>query len=156
MDLRPTTSNEEGETRTISEGDGLPPPISEYGNGNAGLDMAEGAHGSRRQRSGLSLYLQHTLNIRRMRDATPEERIAALRRLRTVNRASHHGGSSTEDPNGEAARGNRLSMRVRDALRVRRRSEIGTPIDAPTAPAMVEVESGQGPSTEHEHDRGRV
>lgn len=137
----------------------MQPPIADYGNGDDGLATAEAAHGSRRQRSGLSLYLQHTLNIRRMRDATPEERIAALRRLRTVNRASHHGGSSAEDPNGEAARGNRLSMRVRDALRVRRRSEIGSPIAAPTAPTatgMVEDESGQVPSAEHEPDRGRV
>lgn len=153
MDLRPTTSNDEGE---ISGVDGLPSPIADHDTGSVSLDTAEGAHASRRQRSGLSLYLQHTLNIRRMRDATPEERIAALRRLRTVNRASHHGGSSTEDSSGEAARGNRLSMRVRDALRVRRRSEIGSHIDAPTAPATVEVESGQAASAELEHDRGRV
>lgn len=83
-----------------------------------------------------------------MRDATPEERIAALRRLRTVNRASHPGSSTNEDPDSEASRANRLSMRVRDALRVRRRSEIGSHVDAPTTPATAEDELRQGASTE--------
>ncbi|MCJ1386151.1 hypothetical protein MMC17_009277 [Xylographa soralifera] len=41
-----------------------------------------------RRSNGLSLYINHTLNLRRMRNATPEERLDALRRIRTVNRAN--------------------------------------------------------------------
>ena len=41
-----------------------------------------------RRSNGLSLYVNHTLNLRRMRNATPEERLDALRRIRTVNRAN--------------------------------------------------------------------
>ncbi|SLM38144.1 Zinc finger, RING/FYVE/PHD-type [Lasallia pustulata] len=69
----------------------------------------------RRPRNGLSSYLHHSLNIRRMRDATPEERIAALMRLRTANRASAR-LSAGEGSENEPAR-NRLSARFRDALR---------------------------------------
>lgn len=76
----------------------------------------------RRHRNGLSSYLHHTLNIRRMRDATPEERIAALRRLRTANRANNR-QSVGEGGENETAR-NRLSTRFRDALR--RDSSLGT------------------------------
>ena len=50
-----------------------------------------------------------------MRDATPEERIAALMRLRTANRASAR-LSAGEGSENEPAR-NRLSARFRDALR---------------------------------------
>lgn len=76
----------------------------------------------RRHRSGLSSYLHHTLSVRRMRDATPEERIAALRRLRTANRANNR-QSVGEGSENETAR-NRLSTRFRDALR--RDSSLGT------------------------------
>ena len=60
-----------------------------------------------RRSNGLSLYVNHTLNLRRMRNATPEERLDALRRIRTVNRAND---AITEG--GERARtrvGSRLS-----------------------------------------------
>jgi len=66
----------------------------------------------RRSRTGLSLYIQHTLNRGRMRDATPEERLAALRRLRTVNRAS-------EAESGSAR--NRISARLSRAFDSERR-----------------------------------
>ena len=48
----------------------------------------EGGTANRRRSNGLSLYIHHTLNFRRMRDATPEERLDALRRVRGVNRAT--------------------------------------------------------------------
>ncbi|MCJ1396560.1 hypothetical protein MMC18_009451 [Xylographa bjoerkii] len=60
-----------------------------------------------RRSNGLSLHVNHTLNLRRMRNATPEERLDALRRIRTVNRASE-----TNAEGGDRARtrvGSRLS-----------------------------------------------
>ena len=58
----------------------------------------------RRRTNGLALYLQHTLNVRRMRDATPEERIAALRRFRTARRASNGDNMPMPMPVGTRAR----------------------------------------------------
>lgn len=66
----------------------------------------------RRSRTGLSLYIQHTLNRGRMRDATPEERLAALRRIRTANRSADGEGGSTR---------NRLSARISRAFDPERR-----------------------------------
>ena len=61
-------------------------------------DESMTAQERRRSRTGISLYIRNTLNRRRMRDATPEERIAALRRLRTNNgtdeSAPHNTGNS--------------------------------------------------------------
>ncbi|KAI9878222.1 MAG: hypothetical protein M1830_001525 [Pleopsidium flavum] len=147
IDLRPTTSHENGEGETTPDGEGLPPPLTDFNNDNAGFGTPEGGPTSRRQRNGLSLYLQHTLNIRRMHDATPEERLAALRRLRTVNRASHPTGSSTEDGSGESSRGNRLSMRLRDAFRIRTRPEGGSHVDDSATPAPVAAGSQNPAST---------
>ena len=61
---------------------------------------AEGSTANRRRSNGLSLYIHHTLNFRRMRDATPEERLDALRRVRGVNRANRgdaDGGDRTRN-----------------------------------------------------------
>ena len=72
-----------------------------------------GTHSERRRsRTGLSAYLQHTLNRGRMLDATPEERVAALRRLRTVDRANESESSGAI---------NRLSARLSRALDGERR-----------------------------------
>ncbi|MCJ1438848.1 hypothetical protein MMC27_008238 [Xylographa pallens] len=49
-----------------------------------------------RRSNGLSLYVNHTLNLRRMRNATPEERLDALRRIRTVNRANNANAEGSE------------------------------------------------------------
>ena len=67
---------------------------------------------SRRRTHALSTYIHHTLNPRRMRDATPEERLAALRQFRTTNRAS--GGDSNAGMGlavGERTR-NRVTARL--------------------------------------------
>lgn len=69
-------------------------------------------HPNRRSRNGLSVYLQNTLNRRRMRDATPEERIQALRTLRTANRSRE---SEPAAPTEQRAR-NRLSLRLSRAF----------------------------------------
>ena len=103
MDLRPTTSHTHDSDTTIA-------PDDSASNVGANESAAENGDSStaqerRRSRTGLSLYLQHTLNRRRMRDATPEERVAALRRLRTVESAHEH----------DRAR-NRLSARISRAF----------------------------------------
>ena len=68
------------------------------------MPPAESARHNRRSR------ILHTLNIGRMRHATPEERIAALRRLRNENEAS--------DPAAEQSsrRGSRFSRRFSRAF----------------------------------------
>ncbi|KAI9820226.1 MAG: hypothetical protein M1827_005848 [Pycnora praestabilis] len=120
VDLRPTVSNTADATATTEDGitaangtsNALPPPLTEAENGNVAMN---------RPRNGLSSYLQHTLNTRRMHDATPEERVAALRRLRTVARANQAESST----NNDARRSNRLSGVFRDAFRIKtRRSDI--------------------------------
>lgn len=61
---------------------------------------------NRRSRTGLSLYIQNTLNRRRMRDATPEERIAALRDLRSAR----HADSTAAEPRSRHRLSSRLSL----------------------------------------------
>ncbi|MCJ1398887.1 hypothetical protein MMC11_002088, partial [Xylographa trunciseda] len=68
-----------------------------------------------RRSNGLSLYVNHTLNLRRMRNATPEERLDALRRIRTVNRANN-----TNIEGGDRARTRALRVRVMPAAISRR------------------------------------
>ncbi|MCJ1466663.1 hypothetical protein MMC07_005283 [Pseudocyphellaria aurata] len=67
---------------------------------------------NRRSRTGLSLYLQSTLNRRHMRDATPEERIQALRTLRTANRARESESGGSTEPRSR----NRMSARLSRAF----------------------------------------
>ena len=99
VDLRPTNSNDnEMSDPSTNPADDLTdfPPTPTTTN--------------RRSRTGLSTYLQHTLNIHRMRDATPQERIAALRRLRTQQQEVQSAEAS-----GERAR-NRMSARLSRAF----------------------------------------
>lgn len=57
----------------------------------------------------LTMYLHQTLNARRMRDATPEERLAALRNVRRARRNAE--ADSQGLPVGERAR-NRMTLRL--------------------------------------------
>ena len=103
----------------------------------------------RGHRNGLSLYLHHTLNTRRMRDATPEERIAALRRLRTANRASAR--QSVGEANGDETARNRLSLRFRDAFRIGARPVQG--VDATNErPMPTPVDAGPAEREEEEEE----
>ncbi|CAG8890990.1 unnamed protein product [Penicillium egyptiacum] len=83
----------------------------------------------------LTNYLHGPLNARRMRDATVEERLAALRRVREANQ----GDSAPEGSH----RG--LTTRLRDRFRIRTRAhgEAETPDDdaapSPAAPAPVHL-----------------
>lgn len=81
----------------------------------------------RRERGGISIYLEHHLGINLQ--SQPEERIAALRRLRNENRGDESGGEEShrrrnrlsgvfrdrgEESGGEDRRRNRLSGVLRD------------------------------------------
>lgn len=75
-----------------------------------------------RQPRRLTGYLQSTLNARRMRDATVEERLAALRSVREeAHRESVEGNEEAEE-----RRRTRLSTRLRDRFRIRTRPHDGT------------------------------
>ena len=114
VDLRPTTSH-------TSNSDNATLPDAPPGNANE-THNTEGttAQDRRRSRTGLSLYIRNTLNRRRMRDATPEERIAALRRLRTTN------GTDELEPSERTrnSRSARLSARFSGAFDSRRASTV--------------------------------
>lgn len=73
-----------------------------------------------RQHRRITSYLQDTLNARRMRDASVEERLAALRRVREANR----GEPQTDGVDG-ARRSRRLTARFRERFRVRTRAHGG-------------------------------
>ncbi|KAL4927694.1 RING-H2 finger protein [Aspergillus undulatus] len=81
------------------------------------------AHRHRR----ISNYLSSTLNARRMRDASVEERLAALRSVREEARAENEGDSD------DRRRRNRLTARFREKFRIRTRAHGGA--EDTTAPA---------------------
>ncbi|MCJ1269593.1 hypothetical protein MMC22_009485 [Lobaria immixta] len=130
VDLRPTTSHptvpdfpESSHNPTTHSHTNLdpldpsstaPPASSTNGAGSSTPPATTDStpHTNRRSRTGLSLYLQNTLNRRRMRDATPEERIEALRTLRTAHRAheSESAGLTEQRPR------NRMSARLSRAF----------------------------------------
>ena len=70
-----------------------------------------------RQPRRLTGYLPSTLNARRMRDATVEERLAALRSVR--EEANREGAQANEE--ADESRRSRLSTRLRDRFRIRTR-----------------------------------
>lgn len=83
---------------------------------------AEPEAAQHRQPRRLTGYLQSTLNARRMRDATVEERLEALRNVREeAHRESVEGNEEAEE-----RRRTRLSTRLRDRFRIRTRPHEGT------------------------------
>ncbi|KKK15184.1 hypothetical protein ARAM_007612 [Aspergillus rambellii] len=68
----------------------------------------------------ISSYLHSTLNARRMRDASVEERLAALRSVREESSRGQPG--SGEETAAEQRRRSRLSARLRDRFRIRTRA----------------------------------
>lgn len=137
VDLRPTTNSpmdpDFSESHTHTDFDSLEPSLTALPasstNNAAGTSTTPNPTPTpnRRSRTGLSLYLQSTLNRRRMRDATPEERIQALRTLRTANRAreSESAGSTEQRPR------NRMSARLSRAFTSASRPTSGVPTTAP-------------------------
>ncbi|KAL5051745.1 hypothetical protein BDW71DRAFT_171742 [Aspergillus fruticulosus] len=78
----------------------------------------------------LSSYLTSTLNARRMRDASVEERLAALRSVREeANR-----DAANSDENEQQRRRNRLTSRFRERFRIRTRAHGEETISTRAAP----------------------
>ncbi|KAF7586877.1 hypothetical protein BBP40_008206 [Aspergillus hancockii] len=108
IDLNPTQAEGENENQ---EGEGHAETHQEATNEPA----AEEPH--HRQHRRLTSYLHGTLNARRMRDATVEERLAALRTVREENRNS----AENEDAEERQRLRSRVATRLRDRFRIRTR-----------------------------------
>ncbi|KAL8852953.1 MAG: hypothetical protein Q9221_002203 [Calogaya cf. arnoldii] len=122
IDLRPTRSNENPEpdhTVTVS-----PPQSRRNSEALTSFNPSTQQNQSRRNSRARPLhYLHHYLNRGRMEEATPQERLEALRRLRLVNRsdidyaASHQDAQNANgDATGAGGGRNRLSTRLSRAF----------------------------------------
>jgi hypothetical protein len=98
-----------GSAPSATSGD-LPPPLDE-------ITGAANPATAARQRGSLAVYFH---NLRHMRDATAEERLAELRRLHSANQEAGATGRATD-----VDRERRLSTRLRDAFRIRTRRQEG-------------------------------
>ncbi|KAF1983736.1 hypothetical protein K402DRAFT_414334 [Aulographum hederae CBS 113979] len=107
IDLRPVTSHSTSDTLD-------PAAASRRGSFAPPLDANEDGHGSSSNRASrrLSAFLD-VLNPRRMQDAPPEERIAALRRVRERER------ERGEENEAETRRRRRISARLGSVFNVR-------------------------------------
>jgi len=99
VDLRPQASRSEPAENGISGAEDLPPPLSESTDPSA-------RRGSRRQSLIMSI-----LNPRAMRDATPQQRLAALRQVRQERQ-------STPAEDAEARSRRRLTLRLQDVFSI--------------------------------------
>ncbi|KAL8684334.1 MAG: hypothetical protein Q9224_006427 [Gallowayella concinna] len=141
VDLRPTASNEEHNPDTTNTA----APQSRR-NSEALTSFSPSTNQSRRNsRAPRPLhYLHHYLNRRRMEEATPQERLEALRRLRLVNRSDVDHAVTQQDGNatGEGSR-NRLSARFSRAFGGdRSRPVSGVPSIPAVTPAVPEEREG--------------
>lgn len=69
-----------------------------------------------RPRRGIATYMHDRLNAHRMREATVEERLAALRSVRAANRGDVQAGEEGQ------GRRSRLTTRFRERFRIRTRA----------------------------------
>ena len=120
-DLRPVTSATDPASPTAegAEGSELPPPLaanegSEHGADN-GAEAESYNASSNHQRRRVSRFL----DLNRLRHAPPDERIAALRRLREQSQRDGEGVEDVEEPSRRA----RLTGRLRDTFRIRTRAQ---------------------------------
>lgn len=117
IDLNPPQAEGEQEN---AEGDGEADAAHEGpqdGQAEQGRSSNQAAtHTSRHRR--LSNYLHGPLNARRMRDASVEERIAALRSVREETNTTETVPEADEQQHG---RSRRLPQRLRDRFRIRTR-----------------------------------
>ncbi|KAL8977814.1 MAG: hypothetical protein Q9205_006463 [Flavoplaca limonia] len=122
-DLRPTGSDD----NSNQDHNSLFPPSQSRRNSEALTSFNNPStqqNQSRRNSRARPLhYLHHYLNRGRMEEATPQERLEALRRLRLINRSDVDHAANREDghnPNGEASAAgggrNRLSARLSRAF----------------------------------------
>ncbi|RJE21490.1 RING finger domain protein [Aspergillus sclerotialis] len=109
IDLNPPQADEDEEGE--AENDAETPQ-----DGHAEQSTGDGQQNRQHRRFGD--YLHGTLNARRMRDASVEERLAALRGMREVNR------ENAEEESAEEAQGRRrrLTSRLRERFRIRTRA----------------------------------
>ncbi|KAL8791096.1 MAG: hypothetical protein Q9213_000303 [Squamulea squamosa] len=117
VDLRPTTSNENPNQQSMATSTSIPQSQSRR-NSEAvtSLNPALQNQSRRSSRARPLHYLHHYLNRGRMEEATPQERLEALRRLRLVNRSDVDAAtqqSGTLNPEVAAAGGNRNSLSAR-------------------------------------------
>ncbi|PKY02882.1 hypothetical protein P168DRAFT_291990 [Aspergillus campestris IBT 28561] len=112
IDLNPNRAEDATEP-AATEGTDPPPEGSAAGGG------AEAAHLRSHRR--LTSYLHGTLNARRMRDATVEERLAALRSVRENNRQTQTQtqDATPDEPEERSRRRSGLTTRLRDRFRIR-------------------------------------
>ncbi|KAJ5747640.1 uncharacterized protein N7511_009336 [Penicillium nucicola] len=98
--------------------------------------------GGRHTHRRLTNYLHGPLNARHMRDATVEERLAALRRVREANQ-----DQPAAEPTPEGTR-RRLTTRLRDKFRIRTRAHGESEETATHTPVSeeAEAEAESGPS----------
>lgn len=130
VDLRPTTTHPSEPTSLASPispidnptiyptSTSTPLPNNNHGSSNAPSLESNSDNNNlstyhRRSRTGLASYIQYTLNRARMRNATPEERVAALRGLRIANRVRETDAATM---NAEQRSRNRLSARLSRAF----------------------------------------
>ncbi|KAL8658591.1 MAG: hypothetical protein Q9226_000881 [Calogaya cf. arnoldii] len=146
IDLRPTRSNENPEpehTTMVS-----PPQSRRNSEALTSFNPSTQPNQSRRNSRARPLhYLHHYLNRGRMEEATPQERLEALRRLRLVNRsdidyaASHQDAQNANgDATGAGGGRNRLSTRLSRAFGGdRSRPVSGVPSMSPPTPTVPEA-----------------
>ncbi|KAL8804622.1 MAG: hypothetical protein Q9182_002430 [Xanthomendoza sp. 2 TL-2023] len=145
VDLRPTASNEEHHNPDATNTAASP----SRRNSEALTAFNAPQNQSRRNSRARPLhYLHHYLNRGRMEEATPQERLEALRRLRLVNRSDIDHAVAQPDGNtaGEVAASgsrNRLSARLSRAFGGdRSRPVSGVPSIPATTPAVPEGREG--------------
>ncbi|KAL4947187.1 hypothetical protein BDW69DRAFT_178910 [Aspergillus filifer] len=111
IDLNP--SNPENDTENTDPNNPDSQTQGQDDSNNAATTQQEDQPAHRHRR--ISNYLTSTLNARRMRDASVEERLAALRSVREEARESENGDE-------DRGRRNRLTARFREKFRIRTRA----------------------------------
>ncbi|KAI4182305.1 MAG: hypothetical protein LQ346_006607, partial [Caloplaca aetnensis] len=158
VDLRPTASNPDG-----SEDPNIEPSSRRHSEALTSFNPAVQPQSRRGSRAHPLHYLHHYLNRGRMEEATPQERLEALRRLRLVNRSDVNHAAQPERGEG-AATGertrNRLSARFSRAFGADRSRPSSWAPTAPTPP-LPEARNppenhGAGITDEPEHGGERV
>ena len=115
-DLRPVSSENAEPASPTAEGSELPPPLAvNEGSEHEAETAAESDNASNNpQRRRVSRFL----DLNRLRHAPPDERIAALRRLREQSQQEGELAEDVEEPSRRA----RLTGRLRDTFRIRTRT----------------------------------
>ncbi|KAL8941771.1 MAG: hypothetical protein Q9216_002056 [Gyalolechia sp. 2 TL-2023] len=150
VDLRPTTSEEDG--NPSHDGEQAPPRR----HSEALTSFAATAQANQNRRSSRARplhYLHHYLNRGRMEEATPQERLEALRNLRLVNRsdvdhmAQQDGGEASAT--ADRSTRNRLSARFSRAFGGERSRPVswappGTPAPTPVVRELSNEDTREG------------